>query len=57
MRIINRNSTLFQGVIKDIKYGGFSPEEGEKRVVRAVDYAFDQHASSCKQQPGEALNN
>ena len=48
MKIINRRSTLFQGVIKEIKYGGLSPDEGAKRVLRAVHNAFDQQASPCK---------
>ena len=48
MKIINRKSTLFQGVVKEIKYESLSPDEGAKRVLRAVHSAFDQQAPPCK---------
>ncbi len=48
MRIINRNSTVFECVIEDIKYGGLSPDEGAKRVLKAVHNAFDHQIINIK---------
>jgi hypothetical protein len=42
MKIINRESSLVQGVVKYIKHRGLSPDEGAKRELRVVHYAFDQ---------------
>ena len=48
MIIINQKSTVFDCVIEDMKFGGLSPDEGARRVLKAVHGAFDQPSSPLK---------